>query len=223
MDVSHTVNHLSFGPFLSETAWVVMPPDIAQAVGSLDDKKFVSEVNSTSCPPLVRLILSHFPSPLHLASFSFPSPHHSHQERTPTVWEHYVKVVKNVVELPRSWGIAPVEAHGYVVHTNKVQRYAEVPTARINYDILPIIVHVSEAATCYKSLTGLHVAGEDLQGVELSLPDQALCHRGGGLHCLGDLRRHGGGRHSEPDAQGVDRETWLNKQHDEAKPRHISL
>ncbi|EKX54421.1 hypothetical protein GUITHDRAFT_99900 [Guillardia theta CCMP2712] len=106
MDVSHTVNHLSFGPFLSETAWVVMPPDIAQAVGSLDDKKFLSE------------------------------------ERTPTVWEHYVKVVKNVVELPRSWGIPPVEAHGYVVHTNKVQRYAEVPTARINYDILPIIVHV---------------------------------------------------------------------------------
>ena len=44
MDVSHTVNHLSFGPFLSETAWAVMPPDIAQAVGSLDDKSFTSEV-----------------------------------------------------------------------------------------------------------------------------------------------------------------------------------
>jgi hypothetical protein len=25
MDVSHTVNHLSFGPFLSETDWMVMP------------------------------------------------------------------------------------------------------------------------------------------------------------------------------------------------------
>ena len=29
MDVSHTVNHLSFGPFLSETAWAVLPPHIA--------------------------------------------------------------------------------------------------------------------------------------------------------------------------------------------------
>ena len=76
MDVSHTVNHLSFGPFLSETAWVVMPPDIAQAVGSLDDKKFASE------------------------------------DRVPTTHEHMVKVVKNLVEMPSSWGIAPVEAHG---------------------------------------------------------------------------------------------------------------
>jgi hypothetical protein len=25
MDVSHTINHLSFGPFLSETAWAVNP------------------------------------------------------------------------------------------------------------------------------------------------------------------------------------------------------
>jgi hypothetical protein len=44
MDVGHTVNHLSFGPFLSETAWAVMPPDVAQSVGSLDDKAFTSEV-----------------------------------------------------------------------------------------------------------------------------------------------------------------------------------
>jgi hypothetical protein len=53
-----------------------------------------------------------------------------------------VKIVKNVVELPSSWGIPPVHAHVYVVHSNNVQRYAEVPTVRINYDILPIIVHV---------------------------------------------------------------------------------
>ncbi len=46
MDVSHTVNHLSFGPFLSETAWAVIPPDIAKAVGSLDDKSFTSEVTN---------------------------------------------------------------------------------------------------------------------------------------------------------------------------------
>lgn len=38
MDVSHTVNHVSFGPFLSDTAWKVMPAHIAQAVGSLDDR-----------------------------------------------------------------------------------------------------------------------------------------------------------------------------------------
>lgn len=43
MDVSHTVNHVSFGPFLSDTAWKVMPPHIAQAVGSLDDRAFTSE------------------------------------------------------------------------------------------------------------------------------------------------------------------------------------
>ena len=60
----------------------------------------------------------------------------------PTTHEHYVKVVKNVVELPSSWNIAPVEAHGYVVHSNRIQRFAEVPTVRINYDILPILVHV---------------------------------------------------------------------------------
>ncbi len=45
MDVGHTVNHLSFGPFLSETAWAVIPPDVAQSVGSLDDKAFTSEVS----------------------------------------------------------------------------------------------------------------------------------------------------------------------------------
>jgi len=106
MDVTHTVNHLSFGPFLSETAWIVLPPDIAQAVGSLDDKSFAAE------------------------------------DKVPTTHEHYVKVVKNVVELPPSWGIQPVEAHGYVVHSNRIQRFAEVPTVRINYDILPILVHV---------------------------------------------------------------------------------
>lgn len=120
MDVSHTVNHLSFGPFLSETAWVVMPPDIAQAVGSLDDKEFKSE------------------------------------DRVPTTHEHMVKVVKNLVEMPSSWGIAPVEAHGYVVHSNKIQRFAEVPTVRINYDILPIIVHVKATyESAYHFLTQL--------------------------------------------------------------------
>jgi len=111
MDVSHTVNHLSFGPFLSETAWVVLPPDMAQAVGSLDDKKFTSE------------------------------------EKVPTTHEHSVKVVKNVVEMPPSWRIAPIEAYGYTVHSNNVQRFAEVPSVRINYDMLPIIVHVPPQPT----------------------------------------------------------------------------
>jgi hypothetical protein len=130
MDVSHTVNHLSFGPFLSETAWTVMPPDIAQAVGSLDDKSFTSEVRSGNhfrvCSSRISIsVLLHW------------------QRHIPTTHEHLVKIVKNVVELPSSWRIPPVHAHGYVVHSNNVQRYAEVPTVRINYDILPIIVHVS--------------------------------------------------------------------------------
>merc|ERR1712216_605986 len=43
MDVSHTVNHLSFGPFLSETDWMVMPPHIAASVGSLDDRAYSSD------------------------------------------------------------------------------------------------------------------------------------------------------------------------------------
>jgi hypothetical protein len=122
MDVSHTVNHLSFDTFLSETAWVVMPPDIAQAVGSLDDKTFTAE------------------------------------ERVPTTHEHMIKVVKNLVEIPSSWVIAPVEAHGYVVHSNKIQRFAEVPTVKINYDILPIIVHVKASYTsAYHFLTQIIV------------------------------------------------------------------
>jgi len=120
MDVSHTVNHLSFGPFLSETAWIVLPPEIAQSVGSLDDKKFSSE------------------------------------EKVPTTHEHNVKVVKNLVEMPHSWGIAPIEAHGYVVHSNNIQRFAEVPSVRINYDILPIIVHVKAShETFYHFVTQL--------------------------------------------------------------------
>jgi hypothetical protein len=120
MDVSHTVNHVSFGPFLSDTAWKVMPPHIAQAVGSLDDRAFTSE------------------------------------QHIPTTHEHMIKVVKNVVELPHSWGIPPVVAHGYVVNSNNIQRFAEVPSVRINYDIMPIIVHVkSKFISFYAFLTRL--------------------------------------------------------------------
>jgi hypothetical protein len=43
MDVTHVINHLSFGPFLSEQAWMVLPPHIAASVGSLDDKEFHSD------------------------------------------------------------------------------------------------------------------------------------------------------------------------------------
>jgi len=70
------------------------------------------------------------------------------QRHIPTTHEHLIKIVKNVVELPSSWSIPSVHAHGYVVHSNNVQRFAEVPTVRINYDILPIIVHVKMS---YKS------------------------------------------------------------------------
>jgi len=120
MDVSHQVNHISFGPFLTDTAWKVMPAHIAQAVGSLDDRMFSSE------------------------------------QHIPTTHEHMIKIVKNVVELPNAWRIPPVIAHGYVVHSNNIQRFAEVPSVRINYDILPIIVHVqSKFETFYTFLTRL--------------------------------------------------------------------
>ena len=36
-------------------------------------------------------------------------------------------------------------AHGrYVVHSNNIQKVGEVPTVRLNYDILPIVVQFSE-------------------------------------------------------------------------------
>lgn len=66
------------------------------------------------------------------------------------------QVVKNVVELPHSWGIPPTVAHGYIVNSNNIQRFAEVPSVRINYDIMPIIVHVkSKFITFYAFLTRL--------------------------------------------------------------------
>jgi len=108
MDVSHTVNHLSFGPFLSETDWMVMPPHIAASVGSLDDKAYSSD------------------------------------QHVPTTHEHYVKVVRHEVTPPSAWKIKPVLAYGYVVHSNNIQKAGEVPTVRVNYDILPIVVQFSE-------------------------------------------------------------------------------
>ncbi len=41
--IAGQVNHLSFGPFLSERAWMVLPPHIAAAVGTLDDHAFTSD------------------------------------------------------------------------------------------------------------------------------------------------------------------------------------
>jgi len=108
MDVSHTVNHLSYGPFLSETDWMVMPPHIAASVGTLDDKSYTSD------------------------------------QHVPTTHEHYVKVVKHEVIPPSSWKASPVQAYGYTVHSNNIQKAGEVPTVRINYDILPIVVQFSE-------------------------------------------------------------------------------
>lgn len=108
MDVSHTVNHLSFGPFLSEKAWTVLPPHIAAAVGSLDDHSFSSD------------------------------------QHIPTTHEHYVKVVRHEVMPPSTFKADPVVSYGYVVHSNNIQKAGEVPTVRLNYDILPIVVQFSE-------------------------------------------------------------------------------
>jgi len=108
MDVSHTINHLSFGPFLSESAWTVLPPHIAAAVGTLDDHKFSSD------------------------------------QHIPTTHEHYVKVVRHEVTPPARWRADPVISYGYVAHSNNIQKVGEVPTLRLNYDILPIVVQFSE-------------------------------------------------------------------------------
>jgi len=108
MDVSHTVNHLSFGPFLSEQAWQVLPAHIAASVGALDDKAFTSD------------------------------------QHIPTTHEHYVKVVKHEVTPPASWRAQTVTSYGYVVHSNNIQKVGEVPTVRLNYDILPIVVQFTE-------------------------------------------------------------------------------
>mmetsp|Transcript_9578 Transcript_9578/g.22515 ORF Transcript_9578/g.22515 Transcript_9578/m.22515 type:complete len:346 (-) Transcript_9578:91-1128(-) len=108
VNTSHVINHLSFGPFLSEQAWMVLPPHIAASVGSLDDKEFHSD------------------------------------QHIPTTHEHYVKVVRHEVTPPSSWKAQPVTSYGYVAHSNNIQKAGEVPTVRLAYDILPIVVHLSE-------------------------------------------------------------------------------
>jgi len=115
MDVSHTVNHLSFGPFLSETAWAVLPPHIAAVVGSMDDRKYIADAH------------------------------------VPTTMEHAIKVVRHEVTPPSSWKIDPVVSYGYTAHSNKVQKEGEVPTVRLNYDILPVIVQYSEKKNSFYS------------------------------------------------------------------------
>jgi len=120
MEVSHTINHLSFGPFLSETAWAVLPPHIAAVVGSLDDRKYISDAH------------------------------------VPTTLEHAIKVVRHEVSPPSSWKLDPVVSYGYTAHSNKVQKEGEVPTVRINYDILPVVVQYGEKKNSFYSfLTSL--------------------------------------------------------------------
>jgi len=142
MDVSHTVNHLSFGPFLSETAWMVLPPHIAASVGSLDDRAFSSD------------------------------------QHVPTTHEHYVKVVRHEVTPPSSWKVAQITSYGYVVHSNNIQKAGEVPTVRINYDILPIIVQFHEKKQAfYHFVTNLCaiVGGVfTVAGIVASLMDKSI-------------------------------------------------
>lgn len=120
MDVSHTVNHLSYGPFLSETAWAVLPPHIAAVVGSLDDRKYVADAH------------------------------------VPTTMEHTIKVVRHEVTPPSKWKLDPVVSYGYTAHSNKIQKEGEVPTVRLNYDILPVVVQYGEKSkSFYTFLTSL--------------------------------------------------------------------
>ena len=120
MDVSRTVNHLSYGPFLSETAWAVLPPHIAAVVGSLDDRKYVADAH------------------------------------VPTTMEHTIKVVRHEVTPPSKWKLDPVVSYGYTAHSNKIQKEGEVPTVRLNYDILPVVVQYGEKSkSFYTFLTSL--------------------------------------------------------------------
>jgi len=141
MDVSHTVNHLSFGPFLSERAWTVLPPHIAAAVGSLDDHQFSSD------------------------------------QHIPTTHEHYVKVVRHEVT-PTSGKKDPIVSYGYVSHSNNIQKVGEVPTLRLNYDILPIIVQYSaKKQAFYHFITNLCaiIGGVfTVAGIAASLVDKGM-------------------------------------------------
>ena len=40
-------------------------------------------------------------------------------------------------------------AYGYTVHSNNIQKVGEVPTVRLNYDILPIVVQFSEKSSSF--------------------------------------------------------------------------
>ena len=113
MDVSHTINHMSFGPFLSERAWTVLPPHIAAAVGTLDDHDFKSD------------------------------------QHIPTTHEHYVKVVRHEVNPRPNYKKDAVVSYGYTAHSNNIQKVGEVPTVRINYDILPITVQFSTTKVAF--------------------------------------------------------------------------
>eukprot|EP00282_Hemiselmis_andersenii_P027591 CAMPEP_0169478152 /NCGR_PEP_ID=MMETSP1042-20121227/28318_1 /TAXON_ID=464988 /ORGANISM="Hemiselmis andersenii, Strain CCMP1180" /LENGTH=322 /DNA_ID=CAMNT_0009592591 /DNA_START=123 /DNA_END=1092 /DNA_ORIENTATION=- len=141
MDVSHTVNHLSFGPFLSERAWTIIPPHIAAAVGSLDDHQFASD------------------------------------QHIPTTHEHSVKVVRHEVT-PSSGRRDPVVSYGYVSHSNNIQKVGEVPTVRISYDILPIIVqYSSQKQAFYHFITNLCaiIGGVfTVAGIAASLVDKGM-------------------------------------------------
>jgi hypothetical protein len=63
--------------------------------------------------------------------------------------QHIVKVVRHEVTPPSSWKIDPVVSYGYTAHTNKVQKEGEVPTVRINYDILPVVVQYGEKKSSF--------------------------------------------------------------------------
>ena len=53
-------------------------------------------------------------------------------------------MVRHEVTPPSAWKAQPVTSYGYVAHSNNIQKAGEVPTVRMAYDILPIVVHLSE-------------------------------------------------------------------------------
>merc|ERR1711966_6630 len=70
-------------------------------------------------------------------------------QHIPTTHEHYVKVVKHEITPPSSFRSKTVSSYGYTAHSNNIQKVGEVPTVRINYDILPITVQFSTTKVAF--------------------------------------------------------------------------
>jgi hypothetical protein len=71
-------------------------------------------------------------------------------------------------------GDAKLFVRRYVVHSNNIQKVGEVPTVRLNYDILPIVVQFSEKKQAfYHFITNVSGRGR-LRSDDHHLGSQAL-------------------------------------------------